>query len=81
MPQPLEFPVDHVAVAINYRGKKDGNEVVHTVDGEKVQIVSCTHDIKKKMRQNKDKETGDLLGFEPTGEEELIVKVKYIREV
>lgn len=75
----IKFPVNSASVVIGYRGK-DGkeNEVVHTVDGETVEIVSCTHDIKKKMRAAKDDE-GNVIGFEPTGEEELVLKVKYIR--
>ncbi len=75
-----KFPVASASVAIEYRAKNgQAHEVVHTVDGEVVEIVSCTHDIKKKMVAAKDPETGERLGFEPTGEEELILKVKYIR--
>lgn len=75
----IKFPVTSASVVIGYLGK-DGkeNEVVHTVDGEVVEIVSCVHDVKKKMRAAKDDE-GNVIGFEPTGEEELTLKVKYIR--
>jgi hypothetical protein len=75
----IKFPVSSASVVIGYLGK-DGkeSEVVHTVDGEAVEIVSCTHDIKKKMRASKD-DDGNVIGFEPTGEEELVLKVKYIR--
>lgn len=75
----IKFPVTSASVVIGYLGK-DGkeNEVVHTVDGDVVEIISCIHDVKKKMRPSKN-EDGSLVGFEPTGEEELTLKVKYIR--
>jgi hypothetical protein len=72
------FPISNVGVVIGYQTKKGIEEVVHQVDGDDVTITSCTHEVVKKMRQVK--EEGQVVGFEPTGEETLILKVKYIRE-
>ena len=73
------FPVDSVTVVLGYQTKKGTEEVVHTIDGQQVQIVSCHHQIEKKVKAMKN-EDGTLLGYEPTGEETLTLKVKYIKE-
>lgn len=75
-----KFPVSSVAVVVGYRTKNGGEEeVVHTVDGETVQIISCTHDVQRKVKAYRDPETKEMGDPEPTGEETLILKVKYIR--
>lgn len=68
-----------VAICLGLLGK-DGKrqEVVHQIDSDSVRIVSVSHGVVEKMRQHK--EDGQLLGFEPTGEYELTLKVKYIKE-
>ena len=77
-----KFPVASVAVVVGYKTKNgDESEVVHTVDGEAVKIVSCTHNIERKVRATRDPDTKLLGDPEPTGEETLIVKVKYVRKV
>lgn len=74
-----QFQVDSVALVIGYKTKKGIEEVVHQIDSKDVTIVSCQHGIVRKVKQNK-AEDGSLLGFEPTGEEELTLKIKYIKE-
>ena len=74
----LDFPVNSVGVVIGYNTKKGIEEVVHQVDGDDVTITSCIHEVVKKMRTVK--ENGAVVGYEPTGEETLTIRVKYIRE-
>lgn len=71
------LPVDSVGVVIGYSARDGVREVVHQVNGSEVEIISCIHSVEKKMRACK--EDGQLVGFEPTGEEVLTLKVKYIR--
>jgi hypothetical protein len=73
-----DFTINSVGVVIGYKTKKGIEEVVHQIDGEEVTITSCQHEVVKKMRQVK--EEGQVVGYEPTGEETLVIKVKYIRE-
>ncbi len=56
-------------------------EIVHEigVNDDDVRIVSVQHGILEKMQKAKDEE-GNFLGFEPTGEYELTLKVKFIKE-
>ena len=73
------FPVNSVAVVIGYEtsnGKIE--EVVHTIDGKKCDIVLCQHSIERKKVAKKD-EDGSIIAYEETGEEVLLLKVKYIR--
>ena len=81
MPPPSkagDFTINSVGLVIGYKTKKGVEEVVHQVDGEEVTITSCTHEVVKKMRCVK--QDGQVVGYEPTGEEMLVLKVKYIRE-
>jgi hypothetical protein len=73
-----DFPINSIAVVIGYKTEKGIQEVVHQLDGEQVRIVSFTHDVQTKMRAVK--EDGQMVGHEPTGEEIVIIKIKYIRE-
>jgi hypothetical protein len=78
------FPIASVAVVVGYKSgkdKKEESEVIHTIDGEAVKIISCTHDIQRKVKAHRDPDTKELGDPEPTGEETLILKVKYIRKV
>jgi hypothetical protein len=82
--KPDNFPIASVAVVVGYKSgkdKKEEAEVIHTVDGEAVKIISCTHDIQRKVKAHRDPETKELGDPEPTGEETLVLKVKYIRPV
>ncbi len=74
------LPVTDVAVVIGYKtknGKKE--EIVHTIDSDDVRIVTCSHTVEEKMKAAKDEE-GNSLGFEPTGEYVLTLKVKFIKD-
>ncbi len=86
MPKSVEksddFPVASVAVVVSYHTKGgEESEVVHTVDGEAVKILSCIHHIERKAKATRDPETKDMGDPEPTGEETLIVKVRYVRKI
>jgi len=72
-----DLPIDSVGVVIGYTARDGVREVVHQVNGSEVEIISCVHSVEKKMRACK--EDGQLIGYEPTGEETLTLKVKYIR--
>lgn len=76
---PEGLPVGDVAVIIGYLNK-DGKreEIMHVIDGGEVQIASCSHTVEEKYQKAKDSE-GNLLGFEPTGECVLTLKVKFYR--
>lgn len=80
MPNQLTgFPVNSVSVCIAYEtaeGKIE--EVVHTIDGKKCDIVLAQHSIERKKVAKKD-EDGSIISYEETGEEILLLKVKYIR--
>lgn len=73
-----DFHINSVGVVVGYKTSKGINEVVHQIDGEEVTITSCSHSVVKKMRAVK--EDGQTVGYEPTGEEELVLRVKFIRE-
>jgi hypothetical protein len=73
-----DFPINSVSVVIGVKTKKSVEDVIHFIDGEEVTITDCHHQIVKKMKPKK--VDGDIIGYEPTGEETLILKVKYIRE-
>lgn len=75
------FPVNSITVVIAYETKNGIEEVVHQVDGTKCDIMSVQHCIERKSKAKKDEKTGDLLGYEATGEEILFLKAKYIREM
>ena len=74
-------PFTDITVCIGFLDE-NGNrqEIVQTLDATKVRIVSCLHGVEEKMKMVKDSETGDNLGFEPTGEYILQLKAKYIKE-
>ena len=75
-----DMPIGSVTVSINYLdGEGKMQEVMHDIGGENVRIVQCIHNINQKVKMAKGDE-GELLGFEPTGEYELTLKVKYIKE-
>lgn len=84
MPTPEEvnsYPVAAVAVVVSYMTKNGESEVVHTIDGAAVKIISCNHSIERKVKATRDPDTKDMGDPEPTGEETLTLKVKYIRKV
>jgi hypothetical protein len=73
------FPIEYVSIVVGQKDK-DGNvtETIHTIDGTEVQIVEHKLHIAQKHKQAKGPE-GELIGFEPTGEETLNLQVKFIR--
>jgi hypothetical protein len=72
------FPVNSVTLVIGYETQRGIEEVVHLVDGKKCDIVSVQHSIERKTRAVKD-DDGSIIKYEETGEEVLLLKVKYIR--
>jgi hypothetical protein len=78
-PKLTGFPVSSVAVVIGYETSSGIEEVVHLVDGKKqCDILSVQHSIERKKIAVKDSD-GTILKYEETGEEILMLKVKYIR--
>lgn len=75
----LDFPIESVTVVVLQKDK-DGNEheVIHTIDGTQVSIVDYQFNIKQKHVKAKT-EDGNVVGFEPSGEETLKLTVSYIR--
>lgn len=53
-------------------------ELIYDVDGAKHRILDVQHGVKEKVKAVT--EDGQFLGYEPTGEYELTLKVKYLRE-
>lgn len=75
---PRAVPVSDVSVILGMRTRDGGRqEVVYDVSPQH-RILKCTHEVTEKVRAVT--EDGQFLGFEPTGEYELIVKVKYLKE-
>lgn len=74
--RPEALPVKDVTVIIGYVDK-DGHrtEVVHDI-GPGIHITGVMHSVVEKQQKTKD-DDGSFLGFEPTGEYELQLKVKY----
>ncbi len=75
----MGFPVESVAVCIGYDvGNGKTEEVVHVIDSQKCDILKVEHSIERKKVAKKD-EDGSIIAYEETGEEVLLLKVKYIR--
>lgn len=72
------FPVNCITVVIAYETQNGIEEVVHTIDGKRSDIVSVQHLVERKADKKKD-EKGNVVAFETTGEEILLLKVRYIR--
>jgi hypothetical protein len=80
MPLPSQsgFPVDSVTLVIGYKTQQGIEEVVHQVDAKKCDILKVEHSIERKKVAKKDTD-GSIISYEETGEEILLLKVKYIR--
>lgn len=78
--RPSEVHVTDVVVIIGMKtkgGKRE--EVQHSIDVEDgLRIVKCVQEIEERQRQCK--EDGQLIGFEPTGEYNFNLKVKYVKD-
>ena len=72
------FPINSVTVVIGYETQNGIEEVVHQIDGKKNDILEVIHNIVRKARQVKDKD-GSVIAHETTGEQLLVLKVKYIK--
>lgn len=79
MPSTLTgFPINSVTVVIGYETQNGIEEVVHLIDGKKNDILEVFHNVVRKARQVKDKD-GSVRAYETTGEQQLVLKVKYIK--
>jgi hypothetical protein len=65
-------------IVLQYLGE-DGKtyEAVHTVDPATCEVQSYSMNIECKHEKKKDPETGDLIGFEDTGERIFLLKLRY----
>lgn len=74
-----EFNVKYVHVLIGTMGK-DGevHETVHSVNGDDVMITAFKQHSEDKVKPCKD-DDGRVIGFEPTGECQMSMTVKFIR--
>ena len=71
------FPVNSVALVVAYETESGIQEVIHQVDGKKNDILAVIHSVERKTKAVKDSD-GTIIAYEPTGEEILIFKCKYI---
>ena len=79
LPISKDFVVESVSVVVAYRTKSGkSEEVVHTIDGTEVQITDFSLKTAQKTQKVKG-DDGELIGFEPTGEESLTVSVKFTK--
>lgn len=69
-----EDPVNFVKIEIGYKS----GTVAHVVNQEEYSIDAIHYILDKKTQKVKGEE-GEFLGFEPTGEYVLTIKVKYTR--
>lgn len=72
-------PITDITVCIGIRDPNgERREVVHQIDSSAYRIVSCQHGVQEKTAAVR--EEGAIIGFEPTGEFELSLKAKFIKE-
>lgn len=69
-----EDPISFVKMEIGYKS----GTVVHEVSDEVYSIDALSYTLDKKTQKVKG-DAGEFLGFEPTGEYVLTIKVKYTR--
>lgn len=68
-----------IAVILGMQTKDSGRqEIIYDIGGGKHRILKVTHENIEKVKAVT--EDGQFLGFEPTGEYEFTLKVKYLRE-
>jgi hypothetical protein len=71
--------VTDIAVILGIQCKDNGRqEVIYDIGGGKHRILKVTHENVEKVKAVT--EEGQFLGYEPTGEYEFTLKVKYLRE-
>ncbi len=74
---PRAVPITDVAIVIGIRTKEGRQEQIIDI-GSDFRILECTQNMKEKVRAVT--EDGQFLGYEPTGECEFTLKVKYLKE-
>jgi hypothetical protein len=70
-------PISDVTIIMGMRTKSGRQEVIHDI-GPDHRILKCSHEVVEKVRAVT--EEGQFLGYEPTGEYEMTIKVKYLKE-
>lgn len=76
---PRAIPVMDLAVILGMQTKDSGRqEIIYDIGGGKHRILDVQHGVKEKVKAVT--EEGQFIGFEPTGEYEFTLKVKYLRE-
>lgn len=78
LPRGTEYTDVAICIGLEPVSGGDRKEIIHQIDGSQVRITSVEHKVNEKMRAVK--EDGQLIGYEPTGEYELTLKVKYFKE-
>lgn len=74
---PRAIPIKDVTVILGMHTKSGRQEVMYDI-GPDYRILKCTHEVVEKVRAVT--EEGQFLGYEPTGEYEMTIKVKYLKE-
>lgn len=75
-----KVPISDVTIIVgrkNLEGQR--TEEMNNIDGRDFRITGFSEVVVEKMQKVKD-DQGNLMGFEPTGEYELTVKVRYVVE-
>lgn len=75
---PRAVPVTDVAIIMGMMTKGSGRQETVIDINQSHRILECTQTVKEKVRPVT--EDGQFLGYEPTGEYELTLKVKYLKE-
>lgn len=75
---PRAVPVSDVAVIIGIQTRDNGRQETLVDIGQDYRILECTQSVKEKVRAVT--QDGQLLGYEPTGEYEFTLKVKYLKD-
>jgi len=75
-----KVPFSDVTVIVGRRNAAgERTEQMHNIDSRDFRITGFSEVVIEKMQKVKD-DTGNLMGFEPTGEYELTIKVRYVNE-
>lgn len=72
------LPVEDVTVIIGYKTKEGRQEVMYDIAGSDFHIVKCNHSCEEKVKQTRDPDTKQLMGYESTGEYSLKLDIKYV---
>lgn len=75
---PRAVPITDIAIILGMRTKDSGRQEIMYDINPSMRILKCTHEVVEKVRAVT--EEGQFLGYEPTGEYEFTLKVKYLKE-